>query len=271
MMGLEEDIGIGDITTDSIIDKKKIVKAQFMAKEDFVVAGLFIVKLVFQVLDKKIKFVEKVADGDRVKKGQIIAVVTGSAHSIIRGERLALNFLQRISGVATITSKFVEAVKGTNATILDTRKTTPLWRSIEKYGVLAGGGENHRFGLFDAVLIKDNHIKFAGGIEKAIEKVKRSKVFTNQKFKFIEVEAKNLDEVQKAITAGVDRILLDNMDLKTMSQAVKLCKKYKIKTEASGGVNLKTVRSIAKTGVDFISVGAITHSVRAVDINMKIV
>lgn len=172
-----------------------------------------------------------------------------------------------MSGIATLTSKYVEAVKGTNAKILDTRKTTPLWRKAEKQAVLAGGGENHRFGLYDAVLIKDNHIKFAGGIDFAIAKVKSKK----KKVSFVEVEAKNLEEVRKAIEAGIDRILLDNMNLHDLKEAVKICKKYHVSTEASGNVSLDNVRKIAQTGANFISVGALTHSAKALDISLKIV
>ncbi|OGC16172.1 nicotinate-nucleotide diphosphorylase (carboxylating) [candidate division WOR-1 bacterium RIFOXYC2_FULL_37_10] len=266
-MALAEDLGSGDITTDSIVDRKKVVTAEFRAKEDGIIAGFPMAQMVFEVLDKKVKLSAKVSDGHKVKKGQVFATITGPAHSVLKGERLALNFLQRMSGIATLTSKYVEAVKGTNAKILDTRKTTPLWRKAEKQAVLAGGGENHRFGLYDAVLIKDNHIKFAGGIDFAIAKVKSKK----KKVSFVEVEAKNLEEVRKAIEAGIDRILLDNMNLHDLKEAVKICKKYHVSTEASGNVSLDNVRKIAQTGANFISVGALTHSAKALDISLKIV
>ncbi|OGC07401.1 nicotinate-nucleotide diphosphorylase (carboxylating) [candidate division WOR-1 bacterium RIFOXYA2_FULL_36_21] len=263
-MALLEDIGSRDITTDAIIDKRKPASAIILVKEDGLLAGTSLVKGVFDVLDKKIKVSFKVKDGNKVSDGEVIAEITGPAHSILKGERLALNFLQRLSGIATLTSKFVVAVTGTNVKILDTRKTTPLWRQAEKEAVLAGGGQNHRFGLYDAVLIKDNHIKFAGGIEPAIKLLRK-------KAKKIEVEAQNINEVKTAIKLGVDRILLDNMDKRTLMEAVKLCKNAGIETEASGGVNLKNIKFIAKTGVDYISVGALTHSAKALDISLKFV
>lgn len=269
-MALAEDIGPFDITTDAIVDRKRIVKAVFRVKEDGIVAGLPMAQMVFEVLDNKVKFKSKVSDGHKVKKGQVIAIVSGLAHSILKGERLALNFLQRMSGIATLTSKFVEEIKGTKAKILDTRKTIPLWRGADKYAVLAGGGQNHRFGLYDAILIKDNHIAIAGGIDKAIEKVKKAAAFKNKKTSFIEVETKTLEEVKKAIKSGVDRILLDNMDLSTMRKAVVVCKKAKVGTEASGGITLDNIKTIAKTGIDFISVGALTHSPKSLDINLKV-
>ncbi|MFC1496042.1 carboxylating nicotinate-nucleotide diphosphorylase [Candidatus Margulisiibacteriota bacterium] len=266
-MALAEDVGIGDVTTELITSnlKLKTSKAQIITKETGMIAGLPLAKLVFEVIDKKIKFTQKVKDGKQVKKGAVIAEIKGSAESILKGERLVLNFLQQLSGVATLTNQFVELVKGTRCKILDTRKTTPLWRGAEKYAVLAGGGSNHRFGLYDAILIKDNHIVIAGGIDKAIRAIKANRAEGE-----IEIETKNIKEVKSAITAGADKVLLDNMDIKTLKQAVRLCKKNKMWCEASGGVNLRTVRAIAKTGVDAVSIGALTHSAKALDISLKI-
>ncbi len=265
-MSLAEDVGSGDITTNSIVPKNKIVEATIIAKESGVIAGLPLAELVFEVLDKKVKFISKVSDGKKVKKGTVIAKIKGPARAILTGERLALNFLQQLSGIATLTNQFVARVKGSGAKILDTRKTTPLWRGAEKYAVCCGGGVNHRLGLYDAVLIKDNHLDIAGGVEEAVARVKGQ----GSRRMAIEVECKKISQVKEAIDFGAKKILLDNMNIKTLRQAVKLCKKAKVWTEASGGVNLKTVRSIAKTGVDSISVGALTHSAKAMDISLGI-
>lgn len=265
-MALFEDIGSGDITSEAIIEKRQKAKANIIVKENGIIAGLPLAQIVFEVLDPKVRFRQKAKDGHRIKKGKVVAELSGPARSILAGERLALNFLQRLSGVATLTRKYVDKVKGTKTKILDTRKTSPLWRGADKYAVCAGGGYNHRMGLYDAILIKDNHLKLARGIEKALEGVRRG----YKGKRMIEVEAKKLSQVKKAIKGGADIILLDNMNLKTLRQAVKLCKKAKVKTEASGGVNLKTVRKIAKTGVDYISVGALTHSTKALDISLDI-
>ncbi|MEA3493323.1 MAG: carboxylating nicotinate-nucleotide diphosphorylase [Candidatus Margulisiibacteriota bacterium] len=261
---LREDVGAGDITTRSIVVSSVVVQAVIRAKEAGVIAGLPAAKEVFRQIDRKIKFVPKVKDGAKVKRGKIIATVSGPARGILTGERVALNFLQRLSGIATLTNQFVK--KGKKAKILDTRKTTPGLRALEKYAVKMGGGVNHRFGLYDAVLIKDNHIDLAGGIDKAIVAAKLA-----LSRKEIEVEAKTTAQVKKSMSVGADRILLDNMSLKNLRKAVKLCKKAKVKTEASGGVSLKTVSKIAATGVDAISVGALTHSARALDISLDIV
>ena len=271
---LSEDVGAGDFTTNSIVPKVARAKAIIVAKENGTIAGLSVAKQVFCSVDKKIKFSAKVKDGAKVKKGKVIATLSGPARGILTGERSALNFLQRLSGIATLTSRFVDLAHGTShlpagrhglAQILDTRKTIPGLRILEKQAVKAGGGANHRFGLYDAILIKDNHIAIAGGIKSAIKLAKKK----NPK-KFVEVEAKKLTQVKQAIEIGVDRILLDNMNLKTLRQAVKLCRKAKIKTEASGGVNLKTIKQVAKTGVDCISVGALTHSAQALDISLLV-
>ncbi|NQU17261.1 MAG: carboxylating nicotinate-nucleotide diphosphorylase [Candidatus Saganbacteria bacterium] len=262
-MALAEDVGGGDITTNAVIPQKTRAEAKIIAKESGVIAGLPLAYLIYEVLDKKVQFICKIKDGSSVKKGTIIAKVKGPARSILSGERLVLNFLQHLSGIATLTNQFVVRVKGSRVKILDTRKTTPLWRGAEKYAVLAGGGSNHRFGLYDAVMIKDNHIEIMGGIANAVGACRDMP-------EPIEIECKNISEVKQAISAGVGRILLDNMNLKTLRKAVGLCKKAKIRTEASGGVNIKTVRSIAKTGVDAISIGALTHSAKALDISLEI-
>jgi len=263
---LAEDVGPGDITTRAIVGKGQRAKAEIIAKEAGVIAGLHVAAEVFRHLDRRIRFVPKVNDGASVKKGKVIAIVSGPARGILTGERVALNFLQHLSGVATLTAKFAAKVKGQRAKVLDTRKTTPGLRVLEKYAVRMGGGENHRMRLYDAVLIKDNHIALAGGVDEAIEKAKG----TRHKGVGVEVEAKTLAQVRKAIEAGADRILLDNMQIKTLRQAVRLCKKARIKTEASGGVNLDNVSAIARTGVDYISIGALTHSAKALDISLDI-
>jgi len=260
-LALREDIGSGDITTQRTVTSSAKARGRVLAKESGVIAGLSVTKEVFRQVDRRIKFIPKVKDGARVKKGKILAVVSGPARGILTGERVALNFLQRLSGIATLTQKFSSLAPRT--LILDTRKTTPGLRALEKYAVRMGGGTNHRMGLYDAVLIKDNHISLAGGIEKAVKAFKGKRA--------IEVEAKTVAQVKKAIKAGTKKILLDNMRVKTLRKAVKLCKKAKVWTEASGGVNLKTVRKIAKTGVNAISVGALTHSPKALDISLEMV
>ncbi|MBU0672110.1 MAG: carboxylating nicotinate-nucleotide diphosphorylase [Candidatus Margulisbacteria bacterium] len=264
-IALKEDVGGGDITTCSAVDSSAVARGRVLAKEAGVVAGLAVAKEVFNQFDRRIKFVPKVRDGAKVKKGKIIATVSGPARGILTGERVALNFLQHLSGVATLTNKFTSLVPRTS--ILDTRKTTPGLRALEKYAVKLGGGTNHRMGLYDAILIKDNHLVLGKGIEKAVEGV-RGRYGDKQA---IEVEAKTIAQVKQAIKAGADTILLDNMNIKTLRQAVKLCKKAKLLTEASGGVNLKTVRKIAKTGVNAISVGALTHSAKALDISLEVI
>lgn len=263
---LSEDIGRGDITTLSIVPKNAAAKGKILAKEAGVIAGLSVARKVFHQVDRRVRFVPKVKEGARVKKGKVIAVISGPARGILTGERVALNFLQRLSGIATLTNQFVLRA-GSRVKILDTRKTAPGLRALEKYAVRAGGGTNHRMGLYDAVLIKDNHIVLGGGIEKAIRKAKGKR----QKAKGIEIEAKIIPQVKKAIAAGADKILLDNMSVKTLRKAVKLCKKARVWREASGGVNLKNVQRIAMTGVNAISVGALTHSAKALDISLEIV
>jgi len=267
-LALAEDVGRGDLTTRAIIDKNQMAKAVITAKADGVIAGLDVAADVFRHVDPRVRFRAKVSDGAKVKKGKVIAELAGPARGILTGERVALNFLQHLSGIATLTNLFVGKVRSprSKVKILDTRKTVPGLRALEKYAVRCGGGTNHRLGLYDAVLIKDNHIKLAGGIAPAVKAAK-----SDLPGKKIEVEAKTLGEVRDAIMAGADRVLLDNMDPKTMKEAVKGCKKSGVKTEASGGIDLNNVAAVARTGVDFISVGALTHSAKALDINLKIV
>lgn len=264
-LALREDIGTGDVTTNSIAAGDKKSSASFYMKEAGIIAGLGIAKSVFRKLDKSISWKNFVNDGDRVAAGTKIASVSGSFRAILTGERTALNFLQRLSGIATLTSRFVELTNGTTAQILDTRKTFPGLRMLDKYAVLAGGGKNHRFGLYDMVLIKDNHIKIAGSITGAVHYVRKK---LRKKLK-IEVETTNIEEVQEALNSKVDIIMLDNMPADLMKEAVTIIG-GKVKVEASGNVTLENVHEIAKAGVNYISVGALTHSVKALDISMAI-
>jgi len=263
---LLEDIGTGDITTESIIPSNLKAKGIIKTFEKGVVAGLDIACLVFQKLDAEIVFQEKTKDGTKVIRGKELAEITGPARTILKGERVALNFLQRMSGIATITSKFCEEVKDFPVRIVDTRKTTPGLRILEKYAVRMGGGYNHRFGLYDAVLIKDNHIAIAGGIKSAVDSVRKQSSHTVK----IEVEVESLSQLQEALKAQVDIIMLDNMDLETMKEAVKMVK-GKTLIEASGEITLEKVRKIAQAGIDLISIGALTHSVKSLNISMEII
>ena len=262
---LLEDIGTGDITTEFILPSDLKAKGIIKTSEEGVVAGLDIACLIFKKLDSEIVFQEKIKDGTKVARGKVLAEISGSARTILKGERVALNFLQRMSGIATITSKFCQEVKDFPVRIVDTRKTTPGLRVLEKYAVLMGGGYNHRFGLYDAVLIKDNHIAVAGGIKSAVNSVRKQ---ISHMIK-IEIEVENLSQLQEALEMKVDIVMLDNMDLETMKEAVKIVKGEAL-IEASGGITLKKVREIAQTGVDLISVGALTHSVKSLDIGMEI-
>jgi nicotinate-nucleotide pyrophosphorylase (carboxylating) len=264
-IGLKEDVNTGDLTTDLLIPASVQSTATMIAKADGVIAGLFVAKAVFQKLDPSVEFTAEVSDGDKVRKGDLICTIKGAYRALLTGERLALNFLQRMSGIATETAKYVEAVKGFKTVILDTRKTAPGLRLLDKYAVKEGGGTNHRIGLYDLVMIKDNHISVAGGITKAVEAIRPS-IPKNIK---IEVETTTLEEVKEALHAGADIIMLDNMDTKTMRNAV-LIIDGKAKVEASGNMNLERVREVAATGVDYISIGALTHSVTALDISLKI-
>lgn len=260
---LAEDIHTGDITTLAMLPKARRMRARLIAKEPLVLAGLAVAERVFAKLDPTACFSASFADGDRLEPGQVIARIEGDASALLQGERVSLNLLQRMSGIATQTAAYVKELEGTSARVVDTRKTTPGLRVLEKYAVRVGGGTNHRTGLYDGVLIKENHIAAAGGIAEA---VRRARAYIPHTLK-IEVETETLDEVAQALEAGADIIMLDNMSLAQMTEAVGLIAGRAL-VEASGGVNLGTIGAIAKTGVDIISVGALTHSVRAADISM---
>jgi len=258
---LAEDIGTGDATTNSIVPAEATMRGHIIAKQDGVAAGLDVAQTVYLMMDSQVIFQPQVDEGASVKNHQVLALVAGRARSLLTAERTALNFLGRISGIATLTRSFVEAVAGTKAVILDTRKTAPGLRLVDKLAVKRGGGQNHRTGLYDMVLIKDNHIDFAGSIAAA---VKLARAGTSGLA--IEVEARTLEDVQAALTCGVERVLLDNMTLEHMAEAVRMTA-GRAKLEASGNVTLETVRKIAETGVDFISIGALTHSARVFDVS----
>lgn len=260
---LEEDIGSGDVTTASIIPAEQWSTAIIVAKAGGVIAGLPIVAQVFRLVDERIAFSPQVADGDAVRPKDVVARLQGPTRGILSGERVALNFLQRLSGIATLTRAFVEAVAGTGAVILDTRKTTPTLRALEKYAVRMGGAANHRFGLYDMVLIKDNHIQAAGSITEAVRRVRQR----NAAGLPIEVEVRDLAELREALALAVDRIMLDNMSGEMMRQAVAMAA-GRVPLEASGNVTLENVRQVAETGVDYISSGALTHSARALDLSL---
>lgn len=260
---LMEDIHTGDITTLAVVPERRRARARLIAKEPMVLAGIDVAARVFTFLDSSVRFEGRHGDGARLSAGDLIAEVAGDSAVLLQGERVALNLLQRMCGTATLTARYVEAVAGTRARIVDTRKTTPGLRVLEKYAVRVGGGINHRTGLYDGVLIKENHIAAAGGITRAVSRA-RSYIPHTMK---IEVETETLAEVAEALEAAADIIMLDNMDLPTMAEAVALIGGRAL-VEASGGVNLDTVRGIAGTGVDIISVGALTHSARAMDISM---
>jgi len=260
---LQEDIGCGDVTTLGTVPKATAARAELVAKEDFVLAGIDVARRVFTTLSADVAFEALFDDGAVVKRGAVLAWIKGDAHPLLQGERVALNLLQRMCGIATNTAAFVAAVAGTKAVIVDTRKTMPGLRAIDKYSVRMGGGQNHRTSLYDGVLIKENHIAAAGGITAAVTRAKKYAPHTLK----VEVETENMTDVREAIAAGADIIMLDNMTLATMTEAVHFIAGRAV-TEASGGVNLDTVSEIAHTGVDLISVGALTHSSRAVDISM---
>lgn len=262
---LEEDIRSGDVTTAYALTGGETGKATALAKEDLVVAGLDVFRDVFRLRDAGLAFRTALKDGDRVPRGTVLAVVQGSLASILTAERVALNLFQRMCGVATLTRQFVDAAAGTKAEILDTRKTMPGLRILDKYAVRVGGGRNHRYGLYDGILIKDNHIEAAGGIGKAVRRVRERAPLLAR----IEVEARTLAEVREALAAGADVIMLDNMPVDAMRKAVALIDGRAL-VEASGNVTLVTVKAIASTGVDFISSGALTHSARASDISLKV-
>ena len=267
-LGFEEDINTGDVTTESIIPESMHAVATMTAKQDGVISGLEIVKKVYDRLQEDVVFTPYFKDGDAVVKGDVILKIEASYPTLLKGERLSLNIFQRMSGIATETSKYVRELKGTTTELLDTRKTVPGMRVLDKLAVKHGGGTNHRMGLYDMAMIKDNHIKMAGGIAKAVEQV-RSKIDPSIK---IEVETTNLDEVMQAIEAGADIIMLDNMGNEAMTEAVAVIKAAGkgIKTEASGNMSIPRLIEVAATGVDYISVGALTHTVKAMDISMNI-
>ncbi|MDZ7626201.1 MAG: carboxylating nicotinate-nucleotide diphosphorylase [Ignavibacteriaceae bacterium] len=265
---LNEDIQTGDITTQAVIPDSVLGKGKFLVKADGIIAGLNVARNVFEMIDDEIGFKVLIPDGGKVKVGDIVAEVEGKASSILTAERTALNFLQRMSGIATLTNNFVEKIKHTKAKILDTRKTVPGLRLLDKEAVRLGGGKNHRIGLFDMFLIKDNHIEIAGSITNAVNACRNFQQKKNSNLK-IEVETKNLDEVKEALTCDVDIIMLDNFNTALMRKAVELIN-GKCLVEASGNINLENVKEVAETGVDFISVGALTHSVKALDISLEV-
>ena len=260
---LLEDIHTGDITTQAVVPGVRPATARLIAKEPLVLAGLFVAERVFQRLNHEVRFNTNYVDGAVVGTGETLATVEGNAADLLMAERVALNLLQRMCGIATLTSRYAQAVSGTKARIVDTRKTTPGLREVEKYAVRVGGGRNHRTGLYDGVLIKENHIAAAGGIAEAVS---RARAYIPHTLK-IEIETETPGQVEEALAAGADIIMLDNMDCDTMRHCVGLINGRAL-VEASGGVNLDTVRAIAETGVDIISIGALTHSPRAMDISM---
>jgi len=263
---LAEDIGDGDVTTENTIPEDSRLAGRFLAKEGGVVAGMEVARRTFELLDDRVLVHVLIGDGCRVKRGQVLATVTGPGRAILSGERVALNFLQRMSGIATAARRYTDAVAGTRAVILDTRKTVPGLRLFDKWAVRLGGAANHRIGLYDMALIKDNHIAAVGSITEAVRRVRAGDPLGRP----IEVEVTNLVQLAEALELPIDRILLDNMTLSMMAEAVRLTS-GRIPLEASGGVTLKTVRSIAETGVDYVSVGALTHSVSALDISLDII
>jgi len=263
-IALQEDMSLGDITTDNLINESSNSRAILIAKDSGVIAGLDVCERVFKLLDEGVRFKRNAADGTAVEKGDIIAEIEGNSRVLLKAERTALNFLQRLSGIATRTNEFCKKVGDLPVKIVDTRKTTPGLRLLEKYAVKAGGGSNHRFSLSDGVLIKDNHIKAAGGISKAVEKARNNVPHTVK----IEVETETIEQVKEALECKADIIMLDNMKPDIMRTAVEIINKRAI-VEASGNVNLETIRGIASTGVDIISIGELTHSVKAFDISMR--
>jgi nicotinate-nucleotide pyrophosphorylase (carboxylating) len=258
---LTEDIGSGDATSNSIIPPAVSMQGQIIAKQEGVIAGLDVAQAVYTAFDPKVEFQPQAQEGTRVVNRQVVAKVFGPARSLLTAERTALNFLGRMSGIATLTRSFVDAVAGTKAVILDTRKTAPGLRMVDKLAVARGGGQNHRIGLYDMILIKDNHIDFAGSLEEAVHRARS--VHSELE---IEVEARTLEHVETALRLGVERILLDNMPPEMMAEAVRLTN-GRAKLEASGNVNLDSVRRIAETGVDYISIGALTHSAKVFDVS----
>ena len=270
---LDEDVGEGDITTDCCVPESAVSNGVFIAKEPGVICGLGILKRIFTILDESLFFKPLIRDGDMVAKGDVVAKISGSSRTILTGERTALNLLQHMSGIATKTAEAVREVSGTKTRILDTRKTTPGFRALDKYAVKCGGGNNHRFNLADGVIIKDNHIKAAGGITNAVKKVygiTQTETVSQPVHRHypIEVETETLAQVDEALNAGADIIMLDNMTPEIMAEAVRLINGRAL-TEASGNMGERNLKEIADTGVDFISIGALTHSVKALDISLR--
>ncbi len=267
---LKEDIGDGDFTSLATIPDGASGKAELFVKEDGIICGLDVARKVFHKVDPDLKFINLIEDGREVQKGDIVFTVAGNPVSILSGERLALNFLQRMSGIATATNKIVRKLEGLNTKVLDTRKTTPNFRILEKYAVKTGGGENHRMGLYDMAMIKDNHIDFAGGIRKAIEATHKYLEAKNKKLK-IEIEVRNFRELKEVLSFGkINRIMLDNFTVENMKEAVKIID-GRYETEASGGITIENIRQYAETGVDFISVGALTHHISSLDMSLRAV
>lgn len=264
-IALKEDIGLGDITTENLISADLQGAATIVAKEELTICGFDVARKVFERLDPQINFTPYFSDGDVVLKGQKVLKIEGRMTALLMGERTALNFMQRLSGISTLTRSYVKLVKNSKVRLVDTRKTTPGLRSLEKYAVRMGGGSNHRTGLFDGVLIKDNHIAACGGIKNALNQI-RSKISHLIK---IEIETESLDDVKEALAAGADVIMLDNMSLEQIEEAVKIINGRAL-VEVSGGVTAARLSKLAVTGVDLISVGALTHSAKAVDLSMKI-
>lgn len=265
---LSEDLGRGDITTQSTVTRNTRARGRFLAKEPMVVAGLEAAEAVFSTLDTQQQIEAFASDGEEVEAGKVIARTSGFADVLLAGERVALNLLQRLSGIATLTRRYVRAVEGTNAQIVDTRKTTPGLRMLEKYAVLSGGGRNHRFGLDDGVLIKDNHIALAGGVGAAVERARESVGHLHK----IEIEVSTEKDLREAIGGGADILLLDNLSPEETARMVEIARKLapQVTLESSGGITLENVRAYAEAGVDLISIGALTHSARAMDISFKI-
>lgn len=264
-LAIEEDVEKGDVTTNSLVPESTLAVAEMTAKADGVISGIYIARMVFERFDKNIRWLPSTTEGGRVKKGDAIVRVEGSYRALLTGERTALNILQRMSGIATATSNYVKELEGSATQLLDTRKTAPGMRILDKMAVKAGGGTNHRMGLYDLALIKDNHIKVAGGITEAVKEVRAYAPGIK-----VEVEVTTLEETKEAVTAGADIIMLDNMSNEMMEAAVKLID-GRAKTEASGNMTIGRLKGVAATGVDYISVGALTHSVTALDISMNIV
>jgi nicotinate-nucleotide pyrophosphorylase (carboxylating) len=259
---LAEDVGEGDVTTRQVIPADATCEAAILVNEPGVVCGLEVAEALFDELDERVRFERLAEDGDEVEAGARVALLSGPARPILTGERTALNIFGRLSGIATLTRRFVDAIDGTRADILDTRKTTPGLRALEKYAVRCGGGRNHRFGLYDGILIKDNHLAVAGSIRTAVMRAAGAGVP-------VQVEVESIDDLREAIEAGADSILLDNMSPEEMREAVAVTA-GRATLEASGGVTLETIRAIAQTGVDFISIGALTHSARSLDVSLEV-